>query len=402
MKPAISKYQKRTMDTPFGDGASPSKKLEKIKDSTGKKLPTWTISSVMGDDLLTNSDSVGLSAGIAATLKNKKHASMVLKHLTEHYPLSGLQHVKRVRKAVVDDQNVLQVLLFVSLPELHAQIVEKLRISCDSKTILKLQLLPTHMTDLLQDFLSVKLATRPPLTRSQFNFSKEYWPVSFHEDKSITALIDCTLFSNEQLLKIEEHMKLAVKAAQKGKCYDKNCCRGAVIVDPKLNTVISSAYDVINVEHTSTKPLFQHPLHHAVMVAIDLVAKAQGGGAYNYGPFLSNTENPDGNLYFNPNFYKNVTKNVYKTCAPSSGCEQDSKNHYICTGLDIYVTVEPCVMCSMALLHSRISRVFYGVASQAGGFGSAYKIHALKQFNHRFQVFKGILESDCKQLISGL
>ena len=49
------------MDAPFGDVAPPSKEVENIIDSTEKNFSAWTISSVVGDDLLTNSDSVGLS-----------------------------------------------------------------------------------------------------------------------------------------------------------------------------------------------------------------------------------------------------------------------------------------------------------------------------------------------------
>ncbi|KAA8498839.1 putative inactive tRNA-specific adenosine deaminase-like protein 3 [Porphyridium purpureum] len=58
---------------------------------------------------------------------------------------------------------------------------------------------------------------------------------------------------------------------------------------------------------------------------------------------------------------------------------------YVCTGLDCFVLREPCVMCAMALTHSRIRRVFFAFARTAssGGFYDA-SIHEVKELNHRY------------------
>lgn len=53
----------------------------------------------------------------------------------------------------------------------------------------------------------------------------------------------------------------------------------------------------------------------------------------------------------------------------------------------------------MALLHSRIRRVFYGCSDAVmGAIGSRYKIHAQAGLNHHFEVFSGVLEDECKSL----
>lgn len=47
----------------------------------------------------------------------------------------------------------------------------------------------------------------------------------------------------------------------------------------------------------------------------------------------------------------------------------------------------------MALVHSRVARVFYSVPSKTGCLGTNYKIHSHSSLNHRFKVFKDVLKS---------
>lgn len=53
--------------------------------------------------------------------------------------------------------------------------------------------------------------------------------------------------------------------------------------------------------------------------------------------------------------------------------------------------------CAMALVHSRIRRVFYGCSDNVlGALGSRYKIHTQTGLNHHFEVFSGLLEEECR------
>ncbi|CAH8507100.1 unnamed protein product [Heterobilharzia americana] len=61
---------------------------------------------------------------------------------------------------------------------------------------------------------------------------------------------------------------------------------------------------------------------------------------------------------------------------------------YLCTGLDVYVSLEPCLMCGMALLHNRIRQVFCCQRLKgSGAFTNASRLHVQEQLNHHFRVF---------------
>ena len=67
---------------------------------------------------------------------------------------------------------------------------------------------------------------------------------------------------------------------------------------------------------------------------------------------------------------------------------------------ELYVTIEPCLMCAGAIIQSRIPKVIYGAPDLKGGaFGSSINILESKNINHRPEVIKGVLESECSKII---
>ncbi len=70
------------------------------------------------------------------------------------------------------------------------------------------------------------------------------------------------------------------------------------------------------------------------------------------------------------------------------------------TGCTMYVTLEPCVMCTGALIQSRIDKVVIGTMDEkTGACGSVLNILEDYKFNHKVEIEKGILENESKEVL---
>ncbi|XP_034549054.1 probable inactive tRNA-specific adenosine deaminase-like protein 3 isoform X2 [Notolabrus celidotus] len=317
---------------------------------------SWVAYPVLSDE---QSQDVELIEAFAAPIVNKRETSRLVRELNSLCPLSDLQHVKRVR-AVKEKSSPhpLEVLLCLVSD------------APDMKVVNIKSLLPSGKCEGLGEPFVVKVPARPPLTRPQFELSSKHWPTSFHEDKQVTVALRGELFGPAQKTLMHTYMMSAVTTARAGHRMGMEAV-GAVVVDPVKEKVIAVGHDCRG----------DHPLHHAVMVCIDLVARSQGGGCYSFDRYAACSFTPPA-----------------PETTPSSPDSEGSSQPYICTGYDFYVTREPCVMCAMALVHSRVGRVFYGTASADGAFGTRYKIHSQRDLNHRFDVYKGVLRKQCEDL----
>ncbi|MFN9475406.1 tRNA adenosine(34) deaminase TadA [Acidovorax sp.] len=76
--------------------------------------------------------------------------------------------------------------------------------------------------------------------------------------------------------------------------------------------------------------------------------------------------------------------------------------NYRLDGCTLYVTLEPCAMCSGAMLHSRLARVVYGATEpKTGAAGSVLDLFANTAINHQTQVQGGVLAPECSALLTG-
>ncbi len=68
---------------------------------------------------------------------------------------------------------------------------------------------------------------------------------------------------------------------------------------------------------------------------------------------------------------------------------------------DIYITIEPCIMCAGAILQARFKRVIFGARDYKGGaFGSSIDVLKAENINHHPEVMSGVLEEECSSIIS--
>lgn len=306
------------------------------------------------------------------TIKNIKLISKVLIELNSVLPISKLCHLKRARGR---DILICQCSEDLQSEDIHQILKEK----------------KFDVSQLEGNIKKILVAEIVPKTKKQYQTVRKLWPCNFHSDKYIEQLHDNSLFG---AFEINEHIKYMHIAVDIAKFYNSHL--GVTVVDPSINSIVAVGFDK---QHNN-------PCQHAVMVAIDHVAVTQNGGAWQptrvdtvacNNKILSGL--PSEGLQFLQEKHT-CTEFGAKKFKAKPDVQAPSDGSYLCTGYVLYVTREPCIMCSMALVHSRIKRVFFGAKNNSGGLGSLCQIHTIKHLNHHYEVFGGLLEHECSSLVN--
>lgn len=178
-----------------------------------------------------------------------------------------------------------------------------------------------------------------------------------------------------------------------GACAGSAC----IIVEPRTDTLVASAVDC--------RAELNHPLRHAGMVCVDLAcahifearrrwASEQGGQLVPRGLLqAAQAQGPQqaSAALVQDREQKQEQHLKRRRVDSCSGVEAffDPVSTYLLTGFEAYLTVEPCTMCAMALLHSRVRRVVFARADPgAGALGSQHALHCHPRLNHHFAVYR--------------
>ncbi|KAI9228078.1 MAG: cytidine deaminase-like protein [Piptocephalis tieghemiana] len=210
----------------------------------------------------------------------------------------------------------------------------------------------------------VQVPRYAPQTRSQFDAWKSVWPMSFHEDVQRRVVV-----TEKERAWIEQGLRRIRVLARE------NQEAGEVGAAGELWDPVQGARVAVGMDGRRS---LGHPLAHATMRVIEAMAQEEEQKSLDHPP----------------------KKRDYSP-SPSSTPESSS---YLCTGLTLLLSREPCVMCSMALVHSRIGRViFLDPSPSQGALLSHYRLHTHPSLNHHYRVlhWTGKLEEEERREVDG-
>ncbi|KAG7189118.1 hypothetical protein KM043_008691 [Ampulex compressa] len=410
-----------------------SKSAKESKRDSGR-IVTWMAKPIVDPELTEDTPLCDVYVGI---LKRKKDISAAIQSVTVILP--GFGHLKRC-----SGNGLLLAPLDLKIPG-NTEISSSVLSQDDLKVYMREK---GFDLDLLEDdFRIKKVPRRSARTKAQAARSSTVWPVNFHPDPGLEKLLDGSIFDEDDLWALESYMAVVIEAAELEAVGDANCNGGAVMVDPADGRILAVAASRIDL----------HPMWHAAMLIVDLVAKLQGGGAWHLEEesksapiseeisaikrdefsMSSNRDdeqdlkgrildikrkyNEEAPLFYPKSLSKirlpvqtSLSKSVARKGARKNGdgttilgkkSEESAASSvvekcgpYLCTGYWVFLLKEPCPMCAMALLHSRVSRIFYGLPNpNVGILGSKAVLHAVPGLNHRYNVWSGILERECQE-----
>ncbi|OAP57810.1 hypothetical protein AYL99_08548 [Fonsecaea erecta] len=220
----------------------------------------------------------------------------------------------------------------------------------------------------------------------------------------------------------DTYMALARRAAEASKELGHGRGVGAVVVEPETATVVAVAGDArwwsddpATLQSLMANKGEGRPEYHAVMRAVAMVAnkelrrRIRAGGHLKFKDTC--TETPSGQaltpvesqyeddgpvLQDVTSGLANVVLENTESDAMSAKRAASRGEGYLCSGLDIYLTHEPCVCCAMAMIHSRFRACIFvqkmpgsgGLCSEPGGNRLAYGLFWRRELNWRVMTFR--------------
>lgn len=201
----------------------------------------------------------------------------------------------------------------------------------------------------IDDIMLLKIPSTHPATREIcIKWSQEYWPMSWKGNPNHQFLKEVSFDMKKENINIQKLLRIL----QEG--VNSDCKRvpvATMVIDSKSEEIITSSLDC----------RFEHPLHHSIMKAIEQVAEKE-----------------------------RLQRKEAGTIDETSG--------YLLNGLTVYTTHEPCVMCSMGLVHSRIQRLIFLQPTKNGALETNYQLGDRDDLNWRFETWRWLRPDDLAQL----
>ncbi|TMW66373.1 hypothetical protein Poli38472_004138 [Pythium oligandrum] len=291
-----------------------------------------------------------------------KHGAQVMKHLSAKYGSlvdRGFPHLKRMKRHSTEPSQLIALIV----PSTRGAENEAVAIDEEEASGLKEQF--------NGELCEVEVLKRGPKTREAWEEHTKQWPLIFHAsvvpENQVEQIEDAEIKSMQGFLQIA--CDAGVQYRDQNVASDDFCCAtGCVIVDPAVPAganVVANSFAASQSDAYSFRTLF-----HPVMMAIDGVAVRDRERGDQAGPSKKQRRSED------------------SASAVTLSNGQASAESYLCTGYDVYVDVEPCVMCAMALIHSRARRVVFAHPNASdGALTSDHRLHTIKSLNHHYRAF---------------
>lgn len=264
----------------------------------------------------------------------KKMLSFISCHVNGEDPFA-FTNLKRIRQSLTEGKTKITMLiascaLFTTKEELH-HCLEQSSDGLRGASEIQIQ--------------KIQVPSNLPSTKEEsLEWSALYWPISWKGNPNHQDLKNASFDIPKEKDMIEILLELVKKELGFG-------C--ATLIAKKNQEESESEMEIWA---TAIDAREKHPLRHSVMEAIDQIAQ------YERLKRLAN--------------------------------ESSSLPHYLCLELIVYTTHEPCIMCSMALVHSRIDRLVYLRPHANGGIESSYFIGDRKDLNWKFEIWRWLGKED--------
>ncbi|XP_063701046.1 probable inactive tRNA-specific adenosine deaminase-like protein 3 [Culicoides brevitarsis] len=315
-------------------------------------------------------------------VRDKKHIKQAFQLLAA-FPYKDLNHLKRVKdlQVIFCEKNQLKDIRRTSNEEIDEN-------KSDSEFLGEFVKRQNWSEWCSEEVSLVKVPACQPILRWQYEEAAKFWPCKFHTNVEMERLASKSPFIEKEAEIHRDLMKSLLYLSRSLEEIDVG-----IAVNPLTNRIAAISHDLTNF----------HPILHTPMSLIDAIARSQNGGAY------KETKKPHpedkNDLIFkglpsnlveilldsNPKLQFGATIPIKDKISDSEvlvGDNLEKFGPYLCTGYDIYLTKEPCFMCGMALLHSRVKRVFFAHPTKDGSLLTKLKLHTVEGLNHHFQVFR--------------
>ena len=253
--------------------------------------------------------------------------------------------------------------LFIATKEVHVLLCRTSVLSKGDVCDLLTEARAAERTEIESRVYTATVPLVPPMSSEQSSlYSKQYWPTiykkhnPFGPQHNIITEAEIEIGGNA-----DYYMTLAASLGAATFRTGLGRSIGAVVIDRRLEKdgiLVAAAGDARWYGRIEEKGnAIENPMAHATMRAIGMVAQKRRDKHVEQ--LMSSPDGTAGSLFADfP-----ITLDEHKLSSQSAVDDVG----YVCLDLEIYITHEPCVMCCMALLHSRFGRIVFGTRMTATG-----------------------------------